>query len=130
MGISHITFNLRPWNQSCNRVHDHNIHSAGAYHGLCNLQSLLTVIRLGNIKIVHIHTDMSGIYRVQSVLRINKACDSAPLLHLCHHMQRHCGLTTGFRSVDFHYSSSGDSAQSQGNIKAQGACWYSLHIHM
>ena len=42
----------------------HDIYSAGTYHSFCNLQSLLTVIRLGNIKIINIYADIFCINRI------------------------------------------------------------------
>ena len=44
--ISHIALDLCFWHQCCHRVHDDNVHCSGTHHGLCDLQSLLTVIRL------------------------------------------------------------------------------------
>ena len=86
MGITHITVNLCLWNQGSNGIHDHDINRTGTHHGLCDLQSLLTVVRLGNIKIVDIYPDVLGIDRIQRMLCINKACDTACLLYLCDSM--------------------------------------------
>ena len=73
---------------------------------------------------------MLGIYRVQSMLCINKSGNSASFLYLSHHMQRHGGLTAGFRTVDLYDPSFRDASQTQCNVKAERTCRYCLHIHM
>ena len=64
MGITHLAIDLSFWHQSCYRVYDHDIYSAGTYHSFCNLQPLLTVIRLGNIEIINIYADIFCINRI------------------------------------------------------------------
>ena len=93
MGISHLPVNLRFRNQCRNGVHNHDIHRSGAHHGFRNLQSLLSIIRLGNIKIINIYPNILSVNRIQSMFCVNKTRDSSPLLNLCYHMQRYCSLT-------------------------------------
>ena len=64
------------------------------------------------------------------MLRIDEACNAAPLLHLCHHMQRHGRLTGGLRPVDLDHTALRKAAQSQGNIQAQRTCRNGLHLHV
>ena len=118
MGISHITVDLRLGHQGCHRVHDHNIHSAGADHCLCDLQGLFTVIWLGNIQVIDIHADVLRVNGIQGMLRIDKAGDPSSLLYLRHHMKGNGGLTAGLRAVDLDHTSLGNASQSQSDIQA------------
>ena len=86
MAVSHIALNLCLRDKCCNRVNDHDIHRTGTYHRLSDLKCLLTVIRLGNIKIVDINTDVLRIDRIKRMLCINETGDSASLLYFCNHM--------------------------------------------
>ena len=130
MAVSHLSLDLCLGNQGCNRVHDYNIQSAGAHHSLSDLQSLFSVIRLRNIKIVDIHTDIFCINRIKRMLRINKSRNSAAFLNLCNHMQGNGCFTTGFRSIDLNNTSLGHAAYSKGNIKPQRAGRNRLYLHM
>ena len=130
MGIPHLSVNLCLWNESCNRVHDHDIHSTGTNHGLCDLQSLLSVIRLRNIKIINIYANIPGINRIQCMLRVNKARNTAPFLYFCHHMERNRGLTGRLRTVYLDNPSLGDTAQSQCNIQTDRTCGNRFYIHI
>ena len=58
MAVSHVTVDLRLRYQCGNRVHYNNIDGAGTYHGLSNLQCLLTVIRLRNVQIINVYADI------------------------------------------------------------------------
>ena len=130
MGITHIAVDLRLGHQGRHRVHDHDIHRAGANHCLCDLQGLLAVIRLGDIEVVNIHADILRVNGIQGMLRINKAGNASPLLYLRHHMKGNGGLTAGLRTVNLDHTSLGDTSQSQGNIQAQGTGGHCLDIHI
>ena len=130
MGISHLTINLGLWNQSCNRVHDHNIYCAGTNHGLGNFQSLLTVIRLRNVEIVNIHTDILCIYRIQRMLCVNEAGNAAALLYLCNHVECYRGFTTGLRSVDLNDTALRHTAKAQRDIQTDGTGRNGFNIHI
>ena len=64
MGLTHISINLCLRNQGCYGVHDHDIDCAGTHHGLGDLQCLLAVIRLGDVQVININTDISRVNRV------------------------------------------------------------------
>ena len=130
MAVSHIPFNLSFGNQCSHRVHHHNVNGAGANHGFRNFQCLFTVIRLRNVQIIYVYSDIFCIHRVQCMFCVNKTCNASLFLHFGYHMQCNCGLTTGFRTIDLYDSPFGDSSQSQCNIKAQRPCREGLHIHL
>ena len=93
MGIPHVAIDLRLRYQRSNRVHDHDIHGTGTHHRLTDLKCLLSAVRLGDIEVIDIHTDIPRIDRIQCMLRIDETCNPAALLNLCNRMQRHGGLT-------------------------------------
>ena len=117
MGITHIAFQLCLRNQCGNRVNHHDIDCTGADHGFGNLQCLLSVIRLGNIHIIHIYADCLGICGIQCMLRINKSGNSSALLYFSDHMKGYRGLTGRFRSEDLYDSSLGNTAETQRNVQ-------------
>ena len=84
--VVHITVDLRLRHQSRHGVNDHDIKSAGTDHRLSNLQRLLAVIRLGNVKVINIHANLLGILRIKSVFRVNKSGNTVSLLCFSNHM--------------------------------------------
>ena len=130
MGIPHLSVYLLSGDKGGHGVHNNDIHRAGAHHGLCNFQRLLAGIRLRDIEIVHIDPDVPGIHRIQGMLCVDKACDAAALLHLCHHVQGDSGFSGGFRPVDLYNSSPRNSADTKRNIQSERACRYCFHVHL
>ena len=86
MAVSHITVNLGLGYQCGYGVHYDNVNGSGAYHGLRDLQCLLTVIRLGNVQVVNIYADVLRIDRIQSMLSIDESGNTASFLYFCDHM--------------------------------------------
>ena len=130
MRIPHLAVDLSLGHQCRHRVYNHDIHCAGTNHGLRYLQRLFSVIRLGNVEIVNIYPDPLRIYRIQSMLGVNKACNTSPLLYLRYNMKRNGRLTAGLRTIYLNYPPLGDPAQSQSDIQAERACWDRLNIHI
>ena len=117
MGISHVTVNLGLRHQCRHRVDHQNVDGTGAHHGLRNLQGLFAGIRLGNVEIVNVYTDILRILGIQRMLGIDKARNTAPLLYLGHRMKRQCGLTGGLRSVDLNDTALREAAGAQRDIQ-------------
>ena len=118
MAVSHVALNLLSGHKSRHGVDDNDIHSSGADHRLRDLQRLVTAVRLRDVQLVNIHADISCIDRVQRMFRIDKSCNTSPLLHLGDHVQGHRRLTAGLRSVDLHHAASWHAAQPQRQIQA------------
>ena len=93
MGVSHLTVNFRLGRQSRHRVNDNDIDRARADHRLTDLEGLLAGIRLGNIQVVDIDTDILRVDGIERVLRVDKARYAAPLLNLRNHVERDCRLS-------------------------------------
>ena len=130
MRITHLAVDLGLWYQGCNRVHDDNVYCTGADHGLGNLQRLLAVVRLGNVKVVDVHTDVLRVYRVQGMLSVDETGNTAALLHLSYHMERYGCFTTGLRSVDLDDTALRHTAKAQCDIQADGTGRDGLDVHV
>ena len=130
MGVAHIVINFRSGHQCRHRVHNNNVNGTGARQLLGNLQRLLTIVRLGDQKRVHIHAQVSGINRIQCMLRINKRSLAAGLLRLCHTVERQGGLTTGLRAVDLYDTALRQAVNTGGNVQGQRAGGDGGHIQV
>ena len=86
MAVSHIPIDLRLRYQCSYGVHYNDINSSGTHHGLGDLQCLLSVIRLGNVQIINIHSDILRIDGIQGMLCIDKSGNASPLLYFSDHM--------------------------------------------
>ena len=120
-GIAHLAVDFRLRHQGRHRVDDHHVQRAAAHQRLGDLQRLLAGIRLGHIQLVDIHAQLLRVQGIQRVLRVHKGGDAAGLLRLRHHVQRHRGLTGGFRPVDLHDPAPGNAAHAQRRVQRQAA---------
>ena len=59
----------------------------------CLLSSADGSLLVGTEKGINIYAEIFCIYRVKSMLRINKCSLATELLRLCHNVQRKCGFT-------------------------------------
>ena len=127
MGISHFSLDFSLWHKCGNGIHDNNVNSTGTHHGFRNFKRLLTVIGLGYVKLVNIYSEIFGINRVKSMLRIHKARYTPKLLHLCHYMQCNGGFSAAFRTIYFNYPSLWHTAHTKSNVKCKGTCGHGFH---
>ena len=86
MGVSHIAVNFSLGHKGRYGVNHYDINRAGTNHRFRNLKRLLSVVRLGNIKVIHVHANIPGVNRVKRVFRVNEACNSSSFLNLGNHM--------------------------------------------
>ena len=117
VGITHFAFDFGTRNQSCNGVDNDNINSAAAYQCVSNFQSLFAVIRLRNQQIVNIYTQMTGIFRIQCMLRIDKCRIAAHLLSFGNHMQSNGSFTGRFGTVNLNNTSARNTTDTKSNIQ-------------
>ena len=85
--ITHLTLNLGTRSKSRNRVHDYNIDGTGTDKSFCNVEPLLSCVRLTNKQFVYVNTNRFCVDGIQRVLCINVGRDTAPLLSLCNTME-------------------------------------------
>ena len=130
MGITHISFDFCFRHQGSYGVDDDDVDGTAADQGIADFQSLFAGIRLGYQQIVHVHAQMTGIFRIQGMFCIDKGCIAAPLLGFCDHVQGHGGLTGRFRSINLDDPAPGNTSYAQRNIQGQcsgGNCFY-IHL--
>ena len=121
MAVAHISLDLGLGHQCGDGVHHHDIDGPRTHQRLADVQSLLTVVGLGDVKLVNVYAQLAGIYRIQSVLRVDECSGAALLLSLGNGMQSQSGLTGGFRSIYLDDPATGKSADAQSSIYGQAA---------
>ena len=129
VALAHVTVDFSLGHQRRDRVDDDDIHRAGAHQCVTDFQRLLAGVGLRDIELVDIHAQRLGIDGIQRVLRVDEGRRAAHLLRLRDHVQRHGGLTGGFRPVDLDDASARHAADAQRNIQLQAAGGNGLHIH-
>ena len=77
---------------------------------------------------VHVHADLAGIGRVQSVFHIHKAADAAFALGFGDHVQTDRGLARTLRPVDLQNAAFGHPTHAQSNVQTQAARGDGLHV--
>ena len=130
MGVPHIPFNFRFGHQSCYGVDDDDVDGTAADQGVADFQGLFAGIRLGNQQVVHVHAQMTGIFRIQGMLCIDEGSVAAPFLSFRNHVQGNRGLTGGFRPVDFNNPAPGNAPYAQCDIQGQRSRGNRLYIHL
>ena len=93
MAVAHIAVYFRARNESRDGVNYYYVKRTRTRQCLNYLECLLAVVGLRYQKGINIYAEIFCIYRVKSMLRINKRSLAAELLRLCHNVQRKCGFT-------------------------------------
>ena len=117
MAVAHIPFDFCLCCHRRNRVHNNYINGAAANQSLANFHGLFTCIRLRNKQRVYINPQSTGVNRVKGMLNIYKSRIAAALLRLGNNMESKGCFTAAFRSVDFNYTATGQTAYAQSNIQ-------------
>gem|GEM_PF-4579433 len=81
MSIPHLPVYICPGHQGGHAVHNHDADSPAADKGVCNLQGLLSGVRLGNKLVINVYAQLSGIERVQGMLGVYEGGNPAGVLH-------------------------------------------------
>ena len=100
-----------------------------AHKRFCNVQTLLTGVRLGDQQAVNVNAECLGVNRVERVLGVDKRSRAAQLLRLCNAVQRNRGLTGGFRSVDLNDSAARQTADAEREIQTDRASRDVFDVH-
>ncbi len=121
MRVAHVAFEFGLWHKCRDGVHYNNVHAAGADQRFRDFQRLFAVIRLRHQQVVHVHSELPCVHRIERVLRINERCLSAELLRLGDHMQRHRRLAAGFRAVNLDHAPAREPAHAQRGVNRQAS---------
>ena len=113
-----VAFNLGTWRQGCDRVNDHQVNTARTHQRIGNFQRLLARVRLGNQQIRQVHTQFLSVTNVQSMLSIDKRTSTTQLLHFSNRLQRQCGFTRGFRTINLNYAATWQATDAERDIQA------------
>ena len=103
---------------------------SGAHERLGDVKSVLAAIGLRNEQIVDVHAQCARVNGVESVLGVDERSLSAALLYLCDDVERDGGLTRGFGTVYFDYSSARETADAESKVQPQRSGMNSLHRHV
>src|SRR5512146_323697 len=98
--IAHVAFDLGLWHEGRDRIDDDDVHRTGTHENLTDLERLLTSIGLRDEQRFDVDPELSRVFRVQRVLRVDVRRDTAIALRVRDHMQAERGLTARFRAVD------------------------------
>ena len=130
LGFAHgaVEFGLR--NERGHGVDDNDVHRAGANQHVGDVESLFTVIGLGNEQLVGLHAEPCRIGDVKSVFGVDEGGNAPLLLAFGNDVQRQGRLARGFRAVDFRDSAARHAADAQGQVKADGAGGNDGHMNV
>src|SRR5215217_927244 len=80
MIVAHLSLDLSPGYEGGHRVYDDDVEGTGADERIRYLQSLLAVVRLGEVEILQIDADGLGVGRVDGVLGVDEGGQTPCLL--------------------------------------------------
>ncbi len=78
-------------------------------------------VGLGDEQVGQVHAQVLGILHVQRVFGVHKGAGAAEFLHFSDDLQGQGGLARRFRAVDFDHTATGQTADTQSDVQAQGA---------
>ena len=121
MVVPHFAVDFRLRNESGDRVDDDEIDGSRTHQGFGDIESLFARIGLGNQKLINVDSQVAGIDRVKSVLRVNKGSHSALFLRFGNGVEGKGRFSRRLRSVDFDDASARESANSECHIQLDAA---------
>src|SRR6266446_482083 len=119
--IAHFAFKLGFGDQGGDGVDHDDVDAAGANQRLGDFKGLLAVIGLRDEKVVDVHTEFAGVDGIERVLGVDERRGAAQLLRFGDDVQRHGGLTAGFRAVDFDDAAAREAAHAEGGVEREAA---------
>jgi hypothetical protein len=119
--ISHLTLYLSSRNEGGHAVDHDDVQSARTDEGIGYLESLFSVIRLGEIEVFEVDTDGLGVGRVEGVLGVHEGGEAAGFLGFGDDMQGESGLAAGFGAEDLDDASPWDAADAGCQVEGQSA---------
>ena len=120
--ITHVAFDFRFRSQCSYRVNNDDVDSRRTNQLFRNLQRLLSVIRLRDIKIIDIYAQFRCVETVESMLGINESSNTAGLLCFSNGVDSQCCLTGRLRAIDFDDSTSRVTSNAKCHVQGNRAC--------
>lgn len=121
MGITHLALDLSLRGQSGHRVNNDELQGTRADEGVSNLESLLTIVRLAHQQGICIDPEFACVFRVESVLGVNKGTDAAFSLGISDCVQSHRRLAGGFGTIDLHDPATWEASDTQRDVEGHRA---------
>ena len=90
---------------------------------------MFTRVRLGDQKVIKVHTELARIERIQRVFGVDEGTDAAILLGFCHAVQGQRRLARAFRTIDFDDTALGQAANAERNVEAERTGGHRFDIH-
>jgi hypothetical protein len=115
-GVSDLAFELGFCHERGDRIDHNDIESVGADERLANAQRLLPRARLGDEKIVQVHSEFARVLGVERMFDINERRQAAALLRLRNHCQSERRLPGRLWAENFNNSSTWKSAHAKRTI--------------
>ena len=121
MRVTHLAFDLRPRDQSSDRIDDDYIDGVTADQYFGDLERLLTRVRLRHEQVVYVHPKFPRVRHIQSVLGVDEGGDPAHPLGIGDDMKAKGGLTTRLRAIDLGDPPSRDTTDANGRVEIDSA---------
>ncbi len=128
MGIADVAVDFRLGHEGGDRVDDDDVDAVRADENLGDLQGLLAEVRLGDEQVVDIDAQPCGIAGVKGVFRVDKGGGAADFLGLGDDLQGQGGFAGRFRTIDLGDPALGQTADTEGDIEAQGPGGNDRHV--
>ena len=99
LGFAHGAVEFRLRNEGGHGVDDHDVHRAGTYQHVGDVERLFAVIGLGNEQFVGLDAEAGRIGDIQSVFRVDEGGHAALLLAFRDDVERERRLARGFAAA-------------------------------
>ena len=77
MRIPHLTLNFSARSQRGHRVDDDERQGPRSNQGICDLEGLLSVVRLGDQELIGVDAELSRVIGIQCMFRVDEGADPA-----------------------------------------------------
>src|SRR5215208_4586511 len=121
MSVAHLSLDLSPGHEGCHRVYDDDVEGTGADERIGYLQSLLAVVRLGEVEVLQIDPDGLGVGRVDGVLGVDESGEAPCLLRFGDDVQGEGRLAAGLGTEDLDDATPWEATDAEGEVECQGA---------
>ena len=109
MAVAHLSFDFRLGGKGGDRVNHDNVYRLRVYECLRDFESLFAVVRLRHDQVFRVHSEASGVSRIEGVFGVDKSSCSAALLGFGDHVERQCGLARRLRAENLDHSAAGEN---------------------
>ena len=121
MRVAHLSLDLSPRHEGCDRVYDDDVEGARADEGIRYLEGLFAVIWLGEVEVLQVDADSLGVGRVEGVLGIDESGEASCLLRLGDYVQGEGSLTARLWTEDLYDATPWEATNAEGEVEGQGA---------